>query len=139
MTVVPRPRVHASRLRRVLAAPLAIWTLVAIVLAGRHLADGTHARRADGSLVHVGVWVSGLRHAACDRHSPTSTIDRDDRASDEPDVCWLVQAAPRAVDPAPASALVGALAVPGSIPHVVPRGAIASAVLMVAPKTSPPA
>lgn len=139
VSIAPSPVTRASRLRRAIAAPLAIWTLIALILGGHHLADGDHARRADGSLVHVGAWVAGQDHAACDHHSKRSTVDRDRRAPVAAETCWLDQftppgaAAPRIIAFQPRAAL------PGRVPVLAPRPPATAAVLIVAPKTSPPA
>ena len=135
---VDRSGARVSRLRRTLAAPLAIWMLIALVLGGTHLADGVHAQRDDGTLLHVGPWVAGLDHAACDHQSASSTFDRDSRPAATPDPCWLSQFAPPAVHAQPPIALARLAAPPGRVPLLVLRAPAPAFVLAVAPKTSPP-
>ena len=136
---IARPATRASRLRRALAAPLAIWTLIALILGGRHLADGDHARRADGSLIHVGAWVAGQSHAACDHHSTRSTVDRDARTPAAAETCWLDAFTPRGATTPRIIAFQPRAALPGRVPALAPRPPTTVAVLIVAPKTSPPA
>jgi hypothetical protein len=129
---------RGSRLRRALAAPLALWLLVALVLGGAHVADGLHARRDDGTLLHVGAWVAGLDHAACDHHAADSTFDRDSRRAEGADPCWLSHVATPGVLAAPAITPVRLPSPPGRVPRLAPRPLAPALVLVVAPKTSPP-
>ena len=46
----------------------------ALVIGGVHLADGVHAQRDDGTLLHMGPRVAGLSHAACDHRSRHSAV-----------------------------------------------------------------
>lgn len=133
------PRVRASRLQRALALPLAVWTLLALILGGTHVADGDHARRDDGTLVHIGPRIEGESHTGCEHHSPDSTVDRDGRPAEAAEVCWLSRFASR--DGAAPLVIARPLRapLPGTIPHASPRSPTALAVLRHAPKTSPPA
>ena len=135
---IGRHGARTSRLRRALAAPLALWMLLALVVGGTHLADGVHAQSDDGTLLHVGPWVAGLRHAACDHESRDSAVDTDSRPAATPDPCWLSQFAPPTTAAPAAVALARIVAPPGRVPALAPRPPAPALVLVVAPKTSPP-
>jgi hypothetical protein len=126
-----------SRSRAAVAALLSLWTLIGLLLASVHLADGDHAAGRDGGLVHVAAAV-GDGHAACREHSRTATFDRASRSAAAADHCWLLDIV--TADRSPGARVdVDVVRLPQPIVEIAQSISIVSiSVLSIAPKTSPP-